>query len=73
METTILKTGIYSVIVVEKIDRNGIGINPDECFVDDIEYLELRSDLNRTQCGVIYCRKELTVNELEKVIQLLSE
>lgn len=73
MEKEILKTGIYSVIVVEKIDRNGIGINSDECFVDDIEYLELRSDLKRTECGVIYSRYELTVDELEKVIKLLSE
>jgi hypothetical protein len=68
MEKEIFKTGIYSVIVVTKIDNKGIGKNPLEVVVDDIEYIELRSDLNRTESGIIYAKKELTIDELEKII-----
>jgi len=81
METKI-KTGIYSVIVVEKghsdfMNKRKIGVpNKDkcfECFVDDIEYIELRNDLNKTESGVIYSKHEMTVKELQKMLEYLTE
>lgn len=51
-----MRKGIYLVIIVESIDRNGIGINPIRCKdIAECDYPQFKKSIER-EGWQIYCR-----------------
>ncbi len=53
-----METGIYFVLICEKIDRNGIAINPLNCNVPECDYMAFKKKIE-SQEWKIYCRSTL--------------
>jgi len=63
-----IKTGLYRIVLCEKVDRNGLPVNVIEPPPCDHEELEVIKEVARHEGWQVYCQGELTISEL-KVLQ----
>jgi len=58
-----MRKGIYFIIICEKIDRNGIAVNPINCDVAEVDYSHFKKQIENDGWK-IYCRSTLNSPEL---------
>lgn len=61
-----MQKGIYFVIICEKINRNGIAVNPINCNIAECDYMDFKKKIE-SQNWQIYCRSTLDSPEIEMI------
>lgn len=62
-----MKSGIYRLIICEKIDKNGIAVNSIEFDKIDLTELESLKLATFQENWTVYCQGEYTVKQLQRI------